>query len=99
MAIRFTYTDERTGAVLPNAHLIVADPVFDAEKKTVTIRGTVYANKAAYDAKKEPVYRNLEQTFPVADYSALRATNLAAVEPALIVRFATFFVGGVRVAD
>lgn len=99
MAIRFTYTDDRTGAVVANAHLIVADPVFDAERQTVTIRATVYASKAAYDAKKEPLFRGLEKTFPAADYLSLRGTNLNAVETALLARFPTLLVGGARVAD
>jgi hypothetical protein len=95
MAIRASFTDPDTGETSDEAHMIVHNPLLDERTKQITLRLTVYASKADYDAGKRPIHR-YERVFPNAQYNALRTIIMNAVEPQLI---SNFFPGGTRVAD
>lgn len=96
MAIRTTFTDDVHGLTVANAHWVIGDPVMQTEQKRVVLRLTVYASKTAKDQGRAPL-TVIERSFDAAsDYDALRAVNLAAIEPELINRF---FPGGTVVAD
>lgn len=95
MAIQTPYTNNDTGEVSPDAHVIVHNPNMDERTKQIILRVTIYATKADYDSGKQPI-REHSRTFPLAQYNALRTIILNAVEPQLI---STYFPGGSRVAD
>jgi hypothetical protein len=95
VAIRTSFTHPRTGAVSPEAHLIVDNPILDAATRQVVQRVVVYASEADYEAGREPVWR-YERTLESPQYTTARTLLMNAVEPVLITRF---FPGGTRVPD
>jgi hypothetical protein len=95
VAIQARFTHPRTGAVSPEAHLIVHNPTLNEATRQVVLRVTVYASEDDHDAGREPIWQ-YERTMETAAYTAARTALLNLIEPALINRF---FTGGTRVPD
>jgi hypothetical protein len=94
MAIRLSYTDPRTGAVYPQAHVVCHDPLAREETRQAVCQMSVYADQASYAAGLAPIGEAV-RTLDSASYAPLRTATLDVIEPALIAQYGS----GTRVPD